>query len=106
MYSITIHSEPDARNYMMRISLPVDPKYKTLSEVTTVEYILSHTNIPVPKIYAHNADNGNDIKFEWILMEKMSGKRLEEVWENIPWEKKQTLVDKIANYCLDRKSVV
>ena len=29
----------DSGDYMMRISLPVDPRYKTLSEVATLDFV-------------------------------------------------------------------
>jgi hypothetical protein len=44
IYHVTIGDN----ELIMRISLPVDRHYKTLSEVTTVEWIRRNTNIPVP----------------------------------------------------------
>lgn len=55
----------------MRVSLPVDPHYKTSSGVATLDLIYKRTTIPVPKVIAHEASNENELGFEWILMEYM-----------------------------------
>ncbi|RPB29337.1 hypothetical protein L211DRAFT_4752 [Terfezia boudieri ATCC MYA-4762] len=107
-----------SRTFVLRISLPVDPIYKTLSEVATTKYIHEQTNIPVPEIYAYEwstslglesppSDDGprsrrcNEIGFEWILMEYMPGHQLRHVWEGLKWQWKEKLVDDLAGWCLD-----
>ena len=84
--------------YMMRVSLPVDPRHKTLSEVATLDYVRQHTDIPVPKVVAFDASNDNELGFEWILMEKMPGKPLAENWRTMSWTAKETLVRRLALY--------
>lgn len=39
-----------------RASLPVDPHFRTASEVATIRYLQRNTKIPVPKIYAYSDD--------------------------------------------------
>ncbi|KAF8421198.1 hypothetical protein EV426DRAFT_609617 [Tirmania nivea] len=106
------------RSFVLRISLPVDPIYKTLSEVATTRYIRERTNIPAPEIYAYewrtslgleppSSDDGprsrrcNEIGFEWILMECMPGRQLRHVWDVLGWQAKEKLVDDLAGWCLD-----
>jgi len=106
------------RSFVLRISLPVDPIYKTLSEVATTRYIREQTNIPAPEIYAYEwstslglesrpSDYGtrsrsyNEIGFEWILMECMPGRQLRHVWEDLGWQWKEKLVDDLAGWCCD-----
>lgn len=58
---------------LMRVTLPVSPRYKTRGEVATLTWVREHTDIPVPKVIAFEDSNDNDIGFEWILMEIMPG---------------------------------
>ncbi|KAK9240544.1 hypothetical protein V1525DRAFT_395294 [Lipomyces kononenkoae] len=69
---------------ILRISLPVDPRYKTMSEVATMDWVHRTTNIPVPTI--------------WILMTKMPGKPLAETWKSLSFAAKSRLVMEFAAY--------
>lgn len=82
--------------FMMRVSLPVDPQYKTLSEVTTIDFVQQNTDIPVPKVLAFDALGNNELGFEWILMERMSGKPLSEHWRTLSFAAKERLVKSLA----------
>lgn len=83
--------------FAVRVTLPVDPRYKTLSEVATLDLVREHTSIPVPKVIAFDAFHDNCIGFEWILMEYVSGTHLQEAWSNMSWSAKYKLVDKLVN---------
>lgn len=69
LYKISTMSEA----CLMRVSLPVDPRYKTESEVATIEFARQNTSLPVPQIIAFDSNNENELGFEWILMEMMPG---------------------------------
>lgn len=53
------------------------------SEVATMEYIESHTNIPPPHIFHHGADAEGDVHSPYILMSKVEGMPLCTVWNNM-----------------------
>lgn len=91
----------------MRIPLPVDPYYKTMSEVATVDWIRCTTSLPVPSIVNYQPSRDNLIGFEWILMTKMPGKPLGEIWSSLPFSAKSSLVRKFAAYsaCLFRNQI-
>jgi hypothetical protein len=59
--------------YIFRVTLPVEPFYKTASEVATISYVREHTHLPVPRIIAHSPIADNELGFEWMLMEKIPG---------------------------------
>ncbi len=65
----------------MRVTLPVDPIHKTLSEVATLGFVRAHTKIPVARVIALDASNNIDLGFEWILMERTVGSPLADSWE-------------------------
>ncbi|WEW56991.1 hypothetical protein PRK78_002450 [Emydomyces testavorans] len=83
---------------VMRVSLPVDPQYKTRSEVATVSWIQHHTSLPVPKIIAYQATRENSLGFEWILMEKIPGRPLADAWRSMEYPVKEQLVQRLAMY--------
>ncbi|MCJ1422248.1 hypothetical protein MMC29_000128 [Sticta canariensis] len=84
-------------SFFMRISLPVDPQFKTLSEVATIALLQSRTSVPVPRIIASNSTNDNKLKFEWILMERVQGIPLGDIWISLTWEAKISCVKEVAS---------
>ena len=41
-------------SFIMRVSLPVDPYFKTASEVATLQFVQKNTSIPVPQVIVCN----------------------------------------------------
>ena len=77
---------------LMRVSLPVDPRWKTESEIATMEFVRGKTLLPVPKIIAFDSSNENELGFEWILMEMMPGVTLRKRWRKMSWDAKENIV--------------
>ncbi|XHF98727.1 hypothetical protein AWENTII_002266 [Aspergillus wentii] len=92
---------------VMRVSLPVDPYYKTMSEVSTVDWISRTTNIPVPRVITYQSSRESPIGFEWILMTRMPGRPLKELWHSLSFSAKTSLVGEFAAYssCLFRNQL-
>ena len=88
----------DGHTFDMRVYLPVDPHWKTISEVATMQWIRLNTALPVPNVLDYQASRENAIGFEWILMSKVPGKALEDTWISIPWKAKEQLVQEFAVY--------
>ncbi|KAK8002994.1 hypothetical protein PG989_002713 [Apiospora arundinis] len=84
--------------FIMRVSLPVDPGYKTRGEVSTLRFVRENTAIPVPKVIAFDETNNNKIGFEWILMEFISGQSLHYRWRSLTMEQKASLVQRVADF--------
>ena len=83
-------------NYLLRVALPIEPYYKTESEVATIAYLRANTSIPVPQVFAWDSNGENELRFEWILMAKIDGIPLFDVWRKVPWERKLKLTETIA----------
>ena len=47
------------------------PRLKTESEVATMEYIRTHTSIPVPTVYFYDSNPYNRLGGEYIIMSKV-----------------------------------
>jgi aminoglycoside phosphotransferase (APT) family kinase protein len=84
--------------FVFRVTLPVAPVVKTSSEVTTLAFVRENTTIPVPKVIAHDPGLTNELGFEWILMERLDGRPLREVWHDLSWLKKGLVVQQVAGF--------
>ncbi|MCJ1262716.1 hypothetical protein MMC22_002586 [Lobaria immixta] len=84
-------------SFFMRISLPVHPHFKTASEVATIGLLRSHTSIPVLRIIASSSTSDNELKFEWILMERVEGVPLADIWASLTWDAKVSCVKDVAS---------
>lgn len=106
--SISFHAEgafnklylvkTDEQSLIIRITLPVHPRYKTRGEVTTLRWLAENTNIPVPKVAAFDDDRENEIGFEWILMELMPGIPAWKQWRSLTMAQKVGLTQRIAEF--------
>ena len=82
LYSLT-HPTWD-KDYIFRVSIPVDPFYKTESEMATMEYLRRHTTLPIPRVIAFSSSDDNELGYEWVLMEMMPGEPLRKLWPTMP----------------------
>ncbi len=71
------------KTLVMRLSLPVCPHYKTLSEVATMSWVQSQTTLPVPEVVSHQATHDNPVGFEWILITMLPGTHLADSWRSL-----------------------
>lgn len=101
LYTITSPSRKS--DLVFRVTLPVEPRYKTASEVATINYVSRRTGIPVPAVIAYDCNADNELSFEWILMEKVLGVCYKEIEESIPKEVKHEIVKKVAGYIVEMR---
>jgi hypothetical protein len=88
----------DDIKHVMRVSLPVQPRFKTMSDTATIEYVRYHTNIPAPKVWKSDASNDNELGFEWAIQDFVPGQSLTDAWPHISWLKKELLVRQVVAY--------
>ncbi len=86
------------QHYVFRVTLPIDPYYKTECDVATTEIVRCSTNIPVPEIYAFDSSTMNKLGLEWILMERIMGGPMSESWADIGYNQKADLTRVVANW--------
>ncbi|KAF2016148.1 hypothetical protein BU24DRAFT_480812 [Aaosphaeria arxii CBS 175.79] len=66
------------RELVARVTLPVDPKWKTMCEVASLKWVSQHTDLPVPE---------------------MPGKPLGDVWRDLSFEARRGVVRQLATFC-------
>ncbi|KAF8473663.1 phosphotransferase enzyme family-domain-containing protein [Russula ochroleuca] len=94
------NSGANPESFILRVILPVDPYFKTASEVATLQFVRKNTPIPVPRVIAFDSSADNELGFEWILMTKLPGVTLKSLWESseLEWESRSQLTKTLAGY--------
>lgn len=94
LYSISFPGH--GTSYLFRVALPLVPYYRIESEAASLSYLKENTSIPVSRVIAWESSVATDLGFEWILLEKIEGVALYEVWRGMPWDSKVRLVAALA----------
>ncbi|KAI1473893.1 kinase-like domain-containing protein [Daldinia eschscholtzii] len=98
VYSKIYHVSYDGIRLVLKIYLPVCPKFMTESEVATLRWVDEHTRLPVPKVHCYDSSLNNPMGFEWILMDRIDGAPLFECWKSTTQGAKERIVKQIAEY--------
>ncbi|KAJ3831856.1 hypothetical protein F5878DRAFT_45819 [Lentinula raphanica] len=93
-------SGSNAPPIVARVAAPAFPKDKVESEIATLQYIASHTKIHTPIVYAWNTEDDNPVGSEYMILEKITGVPASEVWETLPFEKKEIVVNEVAEHII------
>lgn len=83
-------------SYLLQVTIPVKPYFKTESEVAMIAYLRAHTSIPAPRVIAWQSNINNELGYEWLLMEVIEGVPLRRIWRKISWNRKLQLSDELA----------
>ncbi|TFK48903.1 hypothetical protein OE88DRAFT_1663161 [Heliocybe sulcata] len=99
LYTVHMDPAPTDSEYVVRVALPVDPRWKTLSEVATLALARKYCPDVIPRVHSWNADANSQqytSGFEWIIMEKMPGGVLADRWLDMSWYAKTELVRELV----------
>ena len=85
-------------HFMLRVSLPVDPRTKTRGEAATLQLVRQKTDIPAPDVVAFDDSRRNEIGHEWLLMDTMPGTPAYYRWRRMSMAQKQALTARVADF--------
>ena len=105
IYTVDTKTKSLVKSYVFRVSLPVEPGDKVLNEVATLDYVKRHTKIPVPTVIAYDSSSNNVLGFEWILMEKIPGVPLSDIWSRLSYISKEAIIREIAGYVFQLRNI-
>ena len=71
------------------------------SEVATMEYIESHTNIPVPHVIHYSAHAEGEVRSPYIIMSKVEGVTLVSVWNDMDDDKRRIILRQVIDILLE-----
>jgi aminoglycoside phosphotransferase (APT) family kinase protein len=78
---------------------------KSVSEIATARYLKRFTSIPVPEIYYYDLDPDNDIGAPVVLMERMPGRHLNKIWDDLSLDSKKSALSQIASVVVQLSSL-
>lgn len=70
---------------------------KTESELASIEYVRKHTSIPVPQIYFVNHNENHVVGAPFVLMQRLEGQALCEIWTELTLEHKKSVICQLAH---------
>jgi aminoglycoside phosphotransferase (APT) family kinase protein len=88
-----------------RFSRLNNTRAKSISEVATAQYLKRFSSIPVPEIYYYDLDPDNDIGAPVVLMERMPGRHLNKIWDDLPLDSKKSALSQIASVIVQLSSL-
>ncbi|KAH6954518.1 kinase-like domain-containing protein [Fusarium avenaceum] len=95
LYQVTIDVH---KTYLLRVSLPVDPVHKTSSEIATLRFVAAISNIPIPRPVMFCTHQNTPTGLEWIMMTKLDGVTLHNIWPRLDAFQKIYAVRQIASF--------
>jgi hypothetical protein len=73
-----------------------EPLFKTESELATIAYVREHTPVPVPEIYFVNHNHNHVVGAAFVLMERLIGCSLDDIWRELSLEHQLFVAAQIA----------
>ncbi|RMZ84416.1 hypothetical protein DV738_g463, partial [Chaetothyriales sp. CBS 135597] len=74
------------------------PHFTTASEVATMDFVRNILGTPTPHVYAWNSRAENPVGSEYIIMEKMPGVQLLQVWDQLKLTEKLDVVTQLFKF--------
>jgi hypothetical protein len=100
-YAAGVLPDVSFTSLILRVSGTHITQIKTANEVAVITWLRQNTSIPVPKIVAYDTSNANPIGQEYILMERMSGRSLDLVWDETAMVEDSVRKEKLLDQLLD-----
>lgn len=73
-------------------------KYRIAREVEAIQFVATHTSLPVPRILEHRLVDDNKPSSSWMLMEKLPGTELAKAWEKMSSDAQATTIKELKAY--------
>ena len=83
--------------YVARFSRYVEEPAKLRSEAATMQYVRTHTTIPVPDILAISENPANGVGAQFVLMGRAPGAPLDTLWPALSDDHKRAALRQIAS---------
>lgn len=83
---------------MLRVSGKHLPRVKDINEVAVMKWVRKNTTIPVPEVVYFDASEENVLGHEFTLLEKVPGRNLSSVWDELDIGRRLSVLSQIADY--------
>jgi aminoglycoside phosphotransferase (APT) family kinase protein len=94
VFEATFH---DGLKTIARLPYPcsIPRRYGTASEVATMEFLRLH-GVPTPRVFGWSDTSANSVGSEYIIMERVSGKELEETWFTMSLKERMAVIERLS----------
>ncbi|CAG8900242.1 unnamed protein product [Penicillium egyptiacum] len=90
----------DGSEYIVKIPCPNAgrPMHCTASEVAVLNFVRTHTTIPVPNVLAWSADLTNPVGTEYIVMERVPGVQIFKKWNEMGEVNRISIIKRLTQW--------
>ncbi|GAB7324182.1 hypothetical protein MBLNU13_g07551t1 [Cladosporium sp. NU13] len=96
-HEIRILTFEDGWTCIGRFASLYEPLFKTEAELATIAYVRKHTQIPAPAIYFVNHNENHVVGAAFVLLERVPGVRLFDIWSDLSMEHRLSVVKQVAD---------
>ncbi|THX53068.1 hypothetical protein D6D06_06351 [Aureobasidium pullulans] len=82
---------------ILRISGSHIPKIKTNNEAAVLSWLRDNTNLPVPRVVAHDSSANNPLGHEYILMTREPGESLSDIYSSLSSGQMDSILDQLID---------
>lgn len=79
-----------------RVARHAESLEKATSELATMRYVKDHTSLPIARIFYTDLDPTNPVGAPFVLMERLPGKHLYTMWDDLSLDQKKGVLRQIA----------
>ncbi|KAG8729226.1 hypothetical protein FRC12_021165 [Ceratobasidium sp. 428] len=90
---------------VLRVSRPCIPGIKTENEVAIIEHLQRHTSIPLPRIHFWDNTEGNELKHEYICMERILYPTLNSALDKLSESALNRVLSQVVDYFVQIRQV-
>lgn len=98
----------DATSWVIRIPVdewgPANARSMQL-DITTIEYIMTRTTVPIPTLHAYSCDTNNPLQHPYMIMDMVQGTLLIDIWYDSSWwsgaRTKENLLNSLAAHMVE-----
>ncbi|TDL19884.1 kinase-like protein [Rickenella mellea] len=99
--------DDNAVDVIARVNMPfgggfepplIERQDRVLSEVATLKWLKKNTSIPVPQVFAFDANPENDVGGAYMIQERIMGRPLTEVWSKSCLVSRMEIIKQLAHF--------
>lgn len=79
-----------------RVTLPIHPGLKSLSEVATIKFLQGHTTVPVVSVLDSTHHQDDRLGFEWMIQSFSPGRKLGACWDDLDDEGRERMIKQLV----------
>ena len=86
------------KSFVFRVTVPIYPTFKILSDLGTMDFVRTRTDLPVPTATGYSSSSDNELGFEYMLIDFIPGPPLWRRYRHLPMARKHELTTRLAHF--------